>query len=305
VIPTRQDIEQAAHRIAGRVRLTPVIETEMAGHPVTLKLECLQVTGSFKPRGAFNCVLRAEPLPASGLVTASGGNHGAAVAYVGSCLGVPVEVFVPEASAEIKRKRIRSFGAEVLVEGAQYADAAEAAQRRQAETGALMVPAYDHHETVAGQGTLGRELGKQVPGLDTVLVAVGGGGLVGGIAAWFDRRVKVVAVEPMTAPTLNAALSAGRPVDVEVSGVAADSLGSKRIGSLPFEIATRAVAESLLVSDEDIRSAMAFLWEHLRVISEPGGAAAAAALLSGVYRPAPGERVAVLVCGANTDVTGF
>ncbi len=305
MIPTRQDIEQAAHRIAGRVRLTPVIETEMAGHPVTLKLECLQVTGSFKPRGAFNCVLGAEPLPATGLVTASGGNHGAAVAYVGSCLGVPVEVFVPEASAEIKRKRIRSFGAEVLVEGAQYADAAEAAERRQAETGALMVPAYDHHETVAGQGTLGRELGKQVPGLDTLLVAVGGGGLVGGIAAWFDRRVKVVAVEPMTAPTLNAALAAGRPVDVEVSGVAADSLGSKRIGALPFEIATRAVAESLLVSDEDIRSAMAFLWEHLRVISEPGGAAAAAALLSGVYRPAPGERVAVLVCGANTDVTGF
>lgn len=305
MIPTRRDVERAAERISGRVRRTPVIEAELAGHLVTLKLECLQVTGSFKPRGAFNCVLSAPTLPLSGLVTASGGNHGAAVAYVGKALGVAVEVFVPEASAEIKRSRIRSFGGAVTVQGAQYADAAAAAQRRQVETGAFMVPAYDHADTLAGQGTLGRELDHQVPGLDTVLVAVGGGGLVGGIAAWFDGRVKVVAVEPVTAPTLRAALEAGRPVDVEVSGIAADSLGSKRIGSLPFAIATGGVAESVLVTDDDIRAAMSFLWEHLRVISEPGGAAAAAALLAGVYRPVSGERVAALVCGANTDLAGF
>lgn len=240
-------------------------------------------------------------MPAAGIIAASGGNHGLAVAYVGRALGHTAEVFVPEAASAVKIAGIRALGARVVVTGAQYADAFAAMLERSAQTGALVVHAYDMHEVVAGQGLVGRELVEQVPGCDTVLVAVGGGGLLGGIAAALDGRARIVAVEPVTAPTLHAAVVGGRPVDVAVSGVAADSLGARRVGDLGYAAAVASGVRTVLVDDEAILAARRRLWERCRVLAEPGGAAALAGLVTGAYRPGPGERVVVVVCGANTD----
>jgi threonine dehydratase len=300
----RAHIEAAAVRIAPYVRRTPVVEVEPAafGSPsaVVLKLECLQHVGSFKPRGAFNRILSAVP-PEAGVVAASGGNHGLAVAYAASVLGLRAEVFVPTISQPVKLERLRTLGAQVDVTGSNYAEALAASEARQRETGALVVHAYDQEEVLAGQGTAGLELEAQAPGLDTVLVGVGGGGFIGGIAAWYAGRTKVVGVEPETSCALHAALAAGQPVDVQVSGIAADSLGARSVGKLVFPIAQRHVERVVLVSDAEIRAAQRRLWRELRIVAEPGGAAALAALQAGKYRPARGERVGVLVCGANCD----
>jgi threonine dehydratase len=307
-VTTRADIQQAYKRIRPYIRRTPVIELEAGTFglefPLNLKLESLQHTASFKPRGAFNRVL-SNPVPPSGIIAASGGNHGAATAYVGHRLGYPAEIFVPEISSPAKIERIRDFGAQVTITGKTYAEALEASNRRAAGplggSGALVVHAYDQPETLAGQGTVGLEWEEQAPDLDTVLIAVGGGGLIGGIAAWYGGRVRVVGVEPQGCPSLARALEAGRPVDVPVSGIATDSLGARSVGSLMFEIARRYQVPSVLVSDESIRAAQKALWRELRIVAEPGGATAMAALISGAYRPQPGERVGVLICGANTD----
>ncbi len=296
----RAEIEAAAARIDGRVRVTPTIEVELDGRPLVLKLELLQHTGSFKPRGAFHRLLTGQ-VPATGVIAASGGNHGLAVAYAAARLGHPAEIFVPAVTPAIKVERIRAQGAAVTVAGDLYDDALAASMERAEETGAMVVHAYDQPEVVAGQGTLGRELEGQVPDLDTVLVAVGGGGLIAGVAAWLGERRRVVAVEPELAPTLSRALQAGRPVPVEVAGVAADSLGAKQLGTIAFQVASRYVDAAVLVPDGAIRRAQRVLWDELRLVAEPGGATALAAWLSGSYRPAPAERVVVLVCGANTD----
>jgi len=302
------DIDAAAARIAARVRVTPVIalESRAFGSPaqLTLKLELMQHTGSFKPRGAFNRILSGA-VPDAGVIAASGGNHGAAVAYAARQLGHVAEIFVPEPTPDVKVERLRRYGARVVLIGAAYAEAYLASRERAQETGALEVHAYDQPEVLAGQGTLARELEHQTGGLDSVLVAVGGGGLVGGVAAWFAGRVKVVAVEPERCPTLYRAVEAGAPVDVEVSGIAADSLGARRIGELMFPIAQRFVHSVVLVSDEEIRQSRRALWDSLRILAEPGGAAALAGLRSGKYQPAAGERVAVIVCGGNTDPSRF
>jgi threonine dehydratase len=303
-----RDIEAAAARIAPHVRVTPVIamEPRAFGSParLVLKLELMQHTGSFKPRGAFNRILSSS-VPDSGVIAASGGNHGAAVAYAARQLGHVAEIFVPEPTPDIKVERLRRYGARVVLAGANYAEAYLASGERARETGALEVHAYDQPEVLAGQGTLARELERQTEGLDTVLIGVGGGGLIGGVAAWFAGRVKVVAVEPERCPTLYAAVEAGAPVDVEVGGIAADSLGARRIGSLMFLIAQQFVHGVVLVSDEEIRQSQRALWDSLRVLAEPGGAAALAGLRSGRYQPAAGERVAVIVCGGNTDPARF
>lgn len=297
------DVEAAAERIAGRVRRTPVVDLEAGagGSPVgcVLKLEQLQHTGSFKPRGVFNLLLARQPT--GGVVTASGGNAGLAVAYAARELGLRATVFVPTTSPAVKVERIRDLGADVRIGGDRYADAHEAAAAHRERTGELFVHADDGQEILAGQGTVACELEQQAPDLDTALVAVGGGGLMGGIASWYHGRVRVVAVEPQRAPTLHAALAAGEPVDVDVSGVAADSLGARRIGAGGFAAARAAGVVSVLVPDEAIARARTALWRDLHLASEAGGAAALAALGCGAYRPEPGERVAVVLCGANTD----
>jgi threonine dehydratase len=301
---TRSDIEAAAARLAALVRHTPVIEIDGASlslnYSVRLKLELLQHTGSFKARGAFNRLLSAT-IPNSGVITASGGNHGAAVAYAAQTLGVNAEIYVPVGTPETKVNRIRSYGAQVVLTGAGYADALAASRLRQAETGALEVHAYDHADVLAGQGTVGREFEEQAPGLTHVLVATGGGGLIGGIAAWFAGSAKVISVEPESCPTLATALRVGHPVDCAVSGLAADSLGARQVGALMFPIAQAFVERAVLVSDAAIASAQRVLWEQLRLIAEPGGAAALAALLSGQFVPPEGARIGVVVCGGNTD----
>jgi threonine dehydratase len=304
---TIADVDQAGSLICGHVRQTPVILVEGAmlgvAEPVCLKLEMLQHAGSFKARGAFNRILGAAasgPLPAEGVIAASGGNHGLAVAHVARHLGIPAQIFVPEAASAVKVARIRALGAMVTVTGAMYADAYDACLRHAESSGALFIHAYDQPEVVAGQGTLGRELMTQA-GVDTVLVAVGGGGLAAGVRLGVGPDVKVVAVEPERIPTLHAALAAGRPVDVEVSGVAADALGARRIGSQGFEILSAPQVHSILVTDSAIVATRQRLWDQLQLAVEPAGATAAAALLSGAYVPQPGERVAVIICGANTD----
>ena len=272
--------------------------------PVLLKLEMLQHAGSFKPRGAFNRILAAAesgPLPADGVIAASGGNHGLAVAHVARQLGIQAHIFVPEATSAFKVERIRALGAGVTVAGAMYADAYDACLRHAARSGALFVHAYDQPEVVAGQGTVGRELMAQRDDVDTVLVAVGGGGLAAGVRLGIGPEARLVAVEPERIPTLRAALAAGRPVDVEVSGVAADALGARRIGDLAFEVLAASQVHSVLVSDDAIVRTRRLLWDRLQLVTEHGGATAAAALLSGAYVPEPGERVAVVICGANTD----
>lgn len=301
---TPDDIDEAARRLHGLVRRTPILPLELGAlgthAQLTLKLELLQHSGSFKARGAFNSLL-SLPVPAAGVVAASGGNHGAAVAFAARSLGHKAEIFVPSLASAAKIARIESLGAEVRVVPGAYADALAAAELRKAETGALAIHAYDAPATIAGQGTLARELDAQCTLLDTVLVAVGGGGLIGGVAAWFQNRVRVVGVEPVACPTLQRAFAAKAPVDVEVGGLAADSLGARRAGALPFAIAKDFVEGIVLVEDDAIRAAQQVLWRDLRLATEPGGATALAALLSGAYRPALGEKVAVILCGGNVD----
>lgn len=282
------------------------LDDDSYGRSTCFKLEMLQHTGTFKARGAFNRMLRAQAEgeldPAVGIVVASGGNAGMANAFAAARLGVPAAVFVPENAPAVKVARLKELGAEVVLEGSEYASAFEAAQRRVALTGALLCHAYDQPEIAAGAGTLALELLDQVSaGFDTVLVAVGGGGLMAGVAAALEGAARVVGVEPQNAPTLHSALAAGRPVDVAVSGIAADSLGARRLGDIGFEVATRTGVRSVLVTDDDLRAARALLWSRWRVVVEYGAAAALAALTSGAYRPEPEERLVVVLCGANTD----
>lgn len=295
----RAEIEAAAGRIAGHVLRTPVLTADVgAGLPVELKLEQMQHTGSFKARGAFNTLL-SRPVPAAGVVAASGGNHGAAVAYAARRLGHPAHIFVPEIAGPSKIALIRGTGADLTVVPGSYQNALEAAQAHEAATGAMQIHAYDAPETLAGQGTVMREWEGQGLGADTVLIAVGGGGLIGGALAWLQGRRKIVAVEPELAPTLHRALSEGPEAEVEVGGVAANALGARRIGALCHGLATRHGVSSVLVADAAILEARDRLWRGLRQLVEPAGATALAALISGAYLPEPGERVAVLVCGAN------
>ncbi|MFI6295621.1 serine/threonine dehydratase [Nonomuraea sp. NPDC050790] len=295
---TRAEVQAAGERIAGHVLRTPVLEVSPG---LFFKLEQVQRSGSFKVRGAFNRILSAGTLPAAGVIAASGGNHGLAVAYAARALGVRAEIFVPTVTSPVKLAGLRALGAEITQTGAIYSAAAEAAAKRAAETGALPVHAYDQAEVIAGQGTLARELSEQAPDLDTVLVAVGGGGLAAGVALGLREGVRLVVVEPALIPALHRALAAGRPVPVEVSGVGADALGATQVGGLAFEVLSGAGVESVLVSDEAIIEARRLLWSEHRLAVEHAGAAAYAALLSGAYRPRDGERVAVVVCGSNTD----
>jgi len=286
------------------VRRTPVIEVDggdfgLTTGPLSLKLELLQHSGSFKARGAFTNLLTRE-IPPVGVVAASGGNHGAAVAYAAHKLGKPARIFVPKVSSPAKIERIRGYGADLVVHGDRYDDALIASQEWAAASGALPIHAYEQIETLLGQGTTGLEFEEQAPALDTLLVAVGGGGLIGGVAAWFASRVRVIGVEPELAPTLTRAFEAGRPVDSPAGGIAADSLAPKRVGELMFAIAQKHIAGTVLVSDEAIVEAQEALWKTMRVVTEPGGAAAFAALLSHRYEPRAGERIGVLVCGGNT-----
>ncbi len=302
---SRQQIRSVAEVIRPYIRRTPTMDidaSELGLHPaqLTLKLELFQHSGSFKARGVFTNMLLRE-VPAAGVVAASGGNHGAAVAFAAMKLGKPAKIFVPTVSSQAKQDRIRGYGAELVVTGERYADALAASEQWAAATGAMKIHAYDQPETLLGQGTLGLELQEQAPNLDTVLVAVGGGGLIGGVAAWYGDQVKVVGVEPEAAPTLTWALKAGEPVDAPAGGIAADSLAPRRVGELMFPIAHVHIRNVLLVSDEEILQAQRMLWDALRIVAEPGGAAAFAALVSGRYQPAPGERVGIVICGGNTD----
>ena len=306
---TRSDVQSAAARIAGHIRLTPLLEADRETFPpaarVWLKLEQLQHTGSFKVRGAFNRILSAAEqgtLPEIGVTTASGGNAGLAVAYAAARCGLLARVYLPVTAPPVKIARLRKYGAQTVQSGDQYADAYEAATEHAVRVGALFCHAYDQPEICAGQGTLGLELLEQTDGqIDTILVAVGGGGLMAGIAAAAEDRATVVGVEPITIPTLNSALAVGRPVDVTVSGIAADSLGATRLGDIAYAVATRTHVRSVLVSDAEIIKAREYLWEHYRLAVEHGGATAFAALLCGAYQPAEGERIVVVLCGANTD----
>jgi threonine dehydratase len=306
----RSQIEDVYRAIAPYVRVTPIAQTNgadfgLAPFPLTFKLEQLQHAGSFKTRGAFANLLLRNP-PKAGVVAASGGNHGAAVAYAAMRLDLPARIFVPTVSSPAKIDRIRSYGADLTVTGERYAEALAASVEWSKTSGAMPVHAFDQIETIAGQGTLGLELSRQAPDLDTVLVAVGGGGLVGGVAAWYaGSRVRVVAVEPEGAPTLFDALKAGTPVDAPTGSVAADSLAPRQVGQLMFPIAQAHVERVVLVTDDAIRDAQRALWEGLRIVAEPGGCAALSALLSGAYRPADGERVGVVVSGANTTAVHF
>lgn len=304
-IPTRDEIAAAAARIAPDVRRTPLWRLPGAAlglgcAEVWLKLEQLQLSGSFKARGMFNR-LRSLPVPAAGAIVASGGNAGIAVAAAARALGVPCEVFVPEVSSAAKRAALAALGARVVVHGAAYADAYAASVERQRETGALAMHAYDQPEVVAGAGTLAAEIEAEAGVPDRLLVSVGGGGLVAGIAAWFEGRTRIEALEPARAPTLHAALAAGEPVDVEVGGVAADSLGARRLGAIAWQVALRHPLVSTLLDDEAIRAAQLRLWRELRLAVEPAAALPLAALWSGAVQPAAHERVAVVVCGANLD----
>lgn len=307
--PSTQRIQTAYELIRTHIRRTPVIEVDAADfglppHVLALKLELLQHGGSFKARGAFTHMLT-RTMPAAGVVAASGGNHGVAVALAAQKLRVPAKIFVPTVSSQAKQEQIRRLGAELVIGGERYADALAASRQWIESSGALEVHAYDQLETLTGQGTLGLEIEHQCPQLDTLLVAVGGGGLIGGVAAWYRGRIKLVSVEPETAPTLAKAMAAGHPVDAEAGGIAADSLAPRRVGELMFPLAKKFVSETVLVEDDAIRDAQKQLWQNLRIAAEPGGAAAFAALLSRRYLPTPGERVGVIVCGGNTSAVNF
>lgn len=308
---TPDQIEAARARISPYIRRTPIISTRPGelglGHGVALKLELLQYAGSFKSRGAFNRILAAENIPEAGLIAASGGNHGAAVAFAAHRLGHQAEIFVPSTSPAMKRDRISQFGATVRVIEGLYDDAQASATERQAQTGALMVHPFEHVDVVAGQGTLAAELDDQLDSYDTLVVATGGGGFTAGQAAWVRDTRRIVSVEPVTSRCLQAAIEAGEPVPVEVAGVAADSLGARSLGRVAWSVVRHFVDVAVTVTDDDIRSAQRALWDEFRLIAEPGGAAALAGLRSGAYVPQRGERVVVVVCGSNCDpetVTG-
>jgi threonine dehydratase len=295
--------------IRPHIRWTPTLEADgrdfgLGAISIIFKLELLQHSGSFKARGAFaNLLLR--QIPKAGVVAASGGNHGAAVAFAASKLGVPARIFVPTVASREKIERIRGCGAELVITGERYSDALAASERWAAESGALTIHAYDQPETLLGQGSVGLEFEQQSPNLDALLVAVGGGGLIGGVASWYADRVKIIGVEPEAAPTLHNALQAGHPVDSPAGGIAADSLAPKRVGELMFPIAQKFVSGVTLVTDDAIQQGQLALWKCLRIVAEPGGAAAFAALISGRYKPQPSERVGVLVCGGNTAAVDF
>ncbi len=299
----RTDVEAAWRLIQPHVRRTPTIELSAGAlgvaAPLALKLESLQLSGSFKGRGAFHKLL-ASKVPAAGIIAASGGNHGAAAAFAARALGHTAEIFVPTIAAPAKVARLKDYGAVVHQVGAVYAEARAASEKRAAETGALIVPAYEDPVVFAGAGSVALEFAEQAR-FDTLLVAVGGGGLIAGCAAAIGESTKIVAVETEGTPTLYEARRAGRPVEVKISGIAADALGASRMGVPNFEVAQKLVRDSVLVSDDAVRQAQRALWEELRVIAEPAGATGLAALMAGVYRPAPGERVATLICGANTE----
>jgi threonine dehydratase len=307
---SRAGIAAAYEIIRPYVRRTPMVNVDArdfgaAAIPLRLKLELLQHSGSFKVRGAF-CNLLTRKIPEAGVVAASGGNHGVAVSFAAQRLDRRATVFVPTIASPSKIALIRRYGADLHVGGDLYADALAASERHIAESGAMPIHAYDQAETMLGQGTVGLEIEQDAPDIDTLLVSVGGGGLIGGIAAWYEGRVKVVAVESDGAPTLRDAFAAGRPVDAPAGGIAADSLAPKRVGEQMFPIARKFVSpEVALVSDDDIRNAQKALWANLRIVAEPGGAAALAALIGGAYRPGASERVAVLICGANTTAVNF
>lgn len=305
----RAGIAATYELIRPHIRKTPVVLADGAdfglpAFPIRFKLELTQHAGSFKSRGAFaNLLLR--KVPAAGVIAASGGNHGAAVAYAAMRRGVRARIFVPKIASPAKRALIESYGAELVVAGERYAESLAEAERVATETGALQIHAYDQIETLLGQGTVGLEFEDQAPELDTLFVAVGGGGLIGGIAAWYAGRLRLIGVEPEAAPTLFKALEAGKPVDAEAGGIAADSLAPRQVGQLMFPIAKRHVERVILVPDAAIRAAQEALWRGLHVVTEPGGAAAFAPLLAGLYVPKAGERVGVLLCGANTTAVDF
>ena len=302
---SRDDIQAAATRIRSDIRHTPLLRLpgSALGLPVAelwLKLEHLQLGGSFKARGMFNR-MRSHPLPAAGVIVASGGNAGIAVAHAARALGVPCEVFVPDISSAAKRQALLALGASVVVGGASYAEALAACSERQQHTGALWMHAYDQPEVVTGAGTLALEIEHDAGLPDRVLVSVGGGGLIAGVAAWCDSRCRVEALEPVGAPTLHAARAAGEPVDVTVGGLAADALGARRIGSIAWQVTQRHVAASHLLPEASVLRAQALMWRELRLAVEPAAALPLAALLCGAVQPMPNERVALVVCGANFD----
>ncbi|WP_232375358.1 threonine/serine dehydratase [Mycolicibacterium baixiangningiae] len=303
----RDDVLEARRRIEGYVRHTPLLRAEAAGIRLLLKCEFMQHAGVFKTRGAFNRQLaareRGELDPETGIVVASGGNAGLAHAYVAQRLGVKATVFVPVTAPQVKVDRLTEYGAEVRQIGSEYAEAYDAARDYEATSGALFCHAYDQVEICAGAGTIAEEIFEAAPDVTTIVVAVGGGGLFSGLSAAADGRAELVAVEPQAIPTMHAALAAGAPVDVEVSGVAADSLGARRVGDIAFTRAASAPPRSVLVSDEAIVDARNELWQSFRIPAEYGAAAAYAALTSGAYQPAQDGCVAVIICGANTDLS--
>jgi threonine dehydratase len=306
---TREEIREFYPNLAPHVRKTPIVfvnGSELGLEPVALalKLELLQHSGSFKARGAVTNLLT-RTVPKAGVVAASGGNHGVAVAFAARKFNVPAKIYVPTVAAISKIDRIRGYGAELVVGGERYADALAESQKWAERSGAMVIHAFDQRETMLGQATVGLEFEEQVPDLDTLLVAVGGGGLIGGIASWYAGRIRIVGIEPAEAPTLTRALEAGRPVDAEAGGIAADSLAPRRVGELTFPIAQKYVDRILLVTDQEIRAAQQLLWKEMRILAEPGGGAAFAALLSRKYKPAVSERVGVLICGGNTDAVSF
>ena len=304
-----QQILSTYQIIGPHVRRTPIVEVDGADFGVetarlTLKLESLQHAGSFKARGAFANLLTRK-VPAAGVVAASGGNHGAAVAYAAMRRKVSAKIFVPKVASPAKIQQISDYGADLAISGERYADALAASEAWVTQSGAMPIHAFDQEQTLLGQGAVGLEPEEQASDITTLLVAVGGGGLIAGIAAWYQGRIKVVGVEPEQAPTLTRALAAGRPVDAEAGGIAADSLAPRRVGELVFPIVQRHVSATVLVSDDAIRDAQRLLWKVMRVVAEPGGAAALAALTSHRYIPAPNERIAVLVCGGNCTAVDF
>ncbi|SEC53436.1 L-threonine ammonia-lyase [Rhizobiales bacterium GAS188] len=309
ILISRERIAETEAIIRPYIRHTPSVVIDLADFGLKpkqaiFKLELLQHSGSFKARGAFANLLTRKA-PQAGVVAASGGNHGAAVAYAAMRLGIKATIFVPSVTSPAKSDRIRRYGADLVIAGDRYADALADSVAFAETSGALAIHAFDQPETLLGQGTLGLEIEADSPEIDTLLVAVGGGGLIGGIASWFAGKIKIVAVEPEAAPTLWRAFAAGRPVDAETGGIAADSLAPKRVGELMFKVAQAHIERPILVTDDDIEAAQAALWETLRVVAEPGGAAAFAALSSGKYVPAKDERIGVLVCGANTTAVNF
>ncbi|WP_298934517.1 threonine/serine dehydratase [uncultured Ruegeria sp.] len=298
----KSEIKAAGDRIAGYAQVTPVMKSDIPGYPIEMKLEHLQHTGSFKARGAFNTLLSSD-VPSAGVVAASGGNHGAAAAYAARALGYPAKIFVPELAGPSKIALIEQTGADLSVVSGEYANALTTARAHEKETGAMQIHAYDAPATVSGQGTCFAEWDAQGLRADTVLIAVGGGGLIAGALAWFQGARKVVAVEPETSCALNAALKANKPVDVTVSGIAANALGARQIGQICFGLAQDVA--SVLVPDAAISKAQKALWQSHRLLVEPAGATALAALTSGRYQPEPGERVAVLICGGNVAPDPF